>query len=159
MFFPAPTPDTDPLCRLTDANKLRLCASVYASRTFRREKVNFEPTTDNVDVECVTKEIRVVSPETNRCGLIAWRIRKNFNPFRIYKEWMIGCRATTEQGVPIISYVCRAHFQNSVFVFKPSDSNEDERVSVFNYFANVSVADTLQENRWPRSFLINDVED
>lgn len=113
---------------------------------------------DNVDVECVKKRIRLISPEPNHHRFVGWITRSGMSLFQTYEEWVIGCKAIAEQGDRIIHYVARAELPNAVFVFRPSDDVDDERVTLLNYFMNVSVAEKLRHGE-VQSFLANDVED
>lgn len=137
----------DPICRLTVAQKLRLCAIVFGSSLFRQKKVKFTPILDNVQSDCVKKRIFFLT------DINAYIQRES----RIYKEWVIGCRVLTEERNETTYYVSRFHgFRNWIFLFINTEITD--RVAVYKYFRNVSLVDRLQSNT-PRTFLLDDVED
>lgn len=60
------------------------------------------------------------------------------NPHRQYSEWVFGCTASPNKGDPITFYVSRGPHHNTVFTF--TETHDRERISVYGYFNNVSVA-------------------
>lgn len=112
--------------------------------------LKFTPTLNSVQHECVRKRIALLDSDTYH-GLISilWGSR-------IHEEWLIACRASSEEN-DILYYVSQYHkVRNSIFTF--IDTGIDERVMVNNVFTNVSVADASRIPIRTR-FLENDVED
>jgi hypothetical protein len=144
----------DPICSLSEADKLRLCASLFAAREFKYQLV-FLPVLDNVQLRCENKEILVV-------GHVGQLIRRWLaNERETYKEWVMGCTALDRESEERVTYyVSRGKVVNSVFVYTSSHHRPIDQVLVYNLASNVSVAsirirDTEEDGR----FLAEDVED
>ena len=157
-FFPAETPELDPVCSLSDVHKLRLCASLFGAPTFLTgRKLKFAPIMDNVVVACAKKEISFISPGSDRYRFFGHVVQEVMIRRR-FEEWVIGCKALTQEGSETIQFVSRGTDENEIFVYSPVNLNNDERVFLYSIFVRVSVADKLRKDDWP-VFLVEDVED
>ena len=154
IFCAASRADTDPVCSLTNANKLRLCVSLFGVRHFQDKGFKFVPTMASVLTECTMKDITFLNPGS--VPFIGRYTSSYISPLRRYREWMIGCKATTRQGDPIIYYISRSRRPNRAFLFQ--ETGVDGRVAPYNMLANIAVIDGRRANA-PQSFLRDDIED
>ena len=107
----------DPICRLSDANKLRLCTSVFSASVFKN-KIKFLPTLENIVLNCEKKEVRAFhncpTAVAVACVIDASSIYQESD----YIEWVIGCRVLTYEDEPELYYISRSHMQNAVYLYK-----------------------------------------
>lgn len=106
LLFAAYMPSVDPLCRLSRAEKLRVCASVLSSSYFL-SFVQFLPKERELWAQC---QLNTVSFRTIRGQEAA--------NGRIYKEWMLFCRATHKiNNTTLVYSVSQAYHRHHVFVY------------------------------------------
>lgn len=122
----------DPVCKLNESKKLRLCTSVLTGLylQWKGHKVEFHPNLDNVEHQCQKKKVFILTaslnPETN-----------------YFEEWMLGCRAA-EDSKPTTYYISQAYEYNNVFVYKITDDDENV-VNLHHYSRQPSVLTVLPE--------------
>ena len=135
-IFADQTSDTDPVCRLTLSNKLRLCASLFSSKRLKK-RYTFWPTIEQVEVDCIRRRISFVKRKRVQTLLVVTR-KDSVDRTKILEEWTIGCKATRKNdNQPIIYYVSRGDVKNTIFAYKRKFP--DDRIFVAGYFDNVSV--------------------
>ena len=100
----------DPICKLSNVQKLRLCTTLFSSNPYRT-KVRFVPGMDSVEVECERREITFFTDTQ-------WSHHFNGTSFH---EWMFVCKAMViKSGKWADFYVSRGYGPNRVFVYKHS---------------------------------------
>ena len=117
----ASIPQNDPICNLSPHSKMRLCASLYSAKGFERRlyRNHLEATRW---ANCVEKEV-----------MIGRLTRLFMSEGRVFKEWMLPCRANEfwfldEIDYEVDYYVSQGMFGavNTVFVY----ANRDMRKSI-----------------------------
>ena len=99
--------EDDPICQLSDLEKLRLCTVLFSSARYRG-RVKFIPTLDSVDVNCEKREIRFFID-----------VHRHHVNDTFYHEWMIACKGITlKSGKWIDLYVSRGYGPNRIFVYR-----------------------------------------
>lgn len=123
-MFAAPTPDVDPLCRLSVIKQVQVCSSVLTSTQFD-EEVDYVPDIDEVSTTCAKKKV-----------VLAKSAEKSH-----FEEWMIQCVAiSSEFEIPVTYYLSRGYSSHKVFVFIPSPgSSNEEKASMIVESLGVNV--------------------
>jgi len=130
----AENPDLDPVCQLEDGFKLRLCTILFAAPEFEN-KITFLPIMKNVLPKGQKKQISVIGTPFVTNFLDRY-LRPSWG--RIFEEWVMRCYATKNSGDPVIYYVSRGTYFNTIFVYTDAGN---KNLSAYNYFYNVSVVD------------------
>jgi len=109
-MFAVEKAQNDPICRLSNVGKLRLCTALFSSFPYV-EKVKFVPSMDSVETECRKREIKFFTD-------VQWN--EHFTGTSFY-EWMIVCKALViKSGKWMDFYVSRGYGPNRIFVYKLS---------------------------------------
>ena len=128
----------DPICNLESDFKLRLCSVVFGASEFR-DKVVYLPVMKSVLAQCQKKAITVISAEPVTRFLDRF-VRPSWG--RIWEEWVMGCYAIDRatRGF-VVYYISRGTWDNTIFVYTDGGN---KNLSAYNYFYNVSVADSKE---------------
>ena len=131
----------DPICNLSHSDKLRLCASVFASKVYRN-KITFKPLISNVEEVCVRKEVSFLADISKRRRFLITIAQRHLEYDRIYEERMFTCKVSsvatpTTHSKEFFYYVSRGSKPHTVFLYWQKFS--DDRLFVDNYMKNVSI--------------------
>ena len=113
-MFTAESPSDDPLCRLSKAEKLRVCASVLTSSYF----IGYTRILSN------ERELRAECT-LNTVSFRSIRGKEHSNGC-VYKEWMLSCRARRTVNGDLLRFsISQAYHPHYVFVYvrKRADVN------------------------------------
>ena len=141
-FATARFPEQDPVCKLEPRDKLRLCAILFGSVTFR-DKVQFKPTMENVQPNCERKRISFRVTISSSANFLLKFTNRSLKSERNYEEWVIGCNAITADHRNKTYLVSRGHKRNTVFIYTYKYS--DDRIFVRDYLRYVSVVGSVLE--------------
>jgi len=133
--------ELDPVCSLSELEKLRLCATFYAASVFKRNDIVFTPRIENVQLDCRKRRIRIKTPIFAPVVRIFTRLI--VNPHRTYEEWVIGCQASTQNNDESIThFISRGIYRNTIFAF--TECSETRQLLVYSFFNNISVIGDLK---------------
>lgn len=117
--------EDDPICRLSNAEKLRLCTTLFSSFPYKG-KMKFVPGMDAIDTGCEKREIKFFTD-------VLWNQHFNGTSF---SEWMIVCKAMViKSGKWIDFYVSRGYGPNRIFVYKLTKG----KLLLYHHSVNVGV--------------------
>lgn len=109
---------------------------MFGASLFEKNGIIFSPRDNIEDLECQKRSVKIYTPVfapfVRTFGLMA------LNPHRQYTEWVIGCTASPNKGDPVTFYISRGLHHNTIFTY--TETRDRERISVYGYFNNVSVA-------------------
>lgn len=111
------------ICMMTEAEKIRLCATIFSSNAYTDKK--FWPSKHYIEPDCYKVNI-FAHARVNKLGIknIFYRQEILEEVEFMYQEWMIGCKAVTigirDVGVILSYYVSRGYDAHTAIVYKRS---------------------------------------
>ena len=157
IYFSVEDPNRDPVCGVTDGQKLRMCVSMwntsritggtYLDPQFEPRYDNLLPYTHTVDTACVKRKVQFMLPEITQ--FMSSEMGDD-STIPEHEEWTILCHVqNSEEEVETLA-ISRGYALNSIFVFKLSEEDQlNERdeivragdIIVDHHSHNVSVVD------------------
>lgn len=127
--LPDKTMENDPICRMSDDDKLRTCTAIMSIPDVKKV-FKFEPKMDNIESECVRRVLIFKSERIEQ---------QLFRNGIVHREWTIACKAKRIEGWSEAKlYVSRTHDFNKVFVY---NLTEDAKILINFIGSNIAVID------------------